>query len=104
MLAWLTRTLLLGGVIAAFGNAEGVNLFTTVLPFILRGVRLLGVNATAPMPLREAVWRKIATDYRPARLDRIAHVIGLQELPVMLDRMLAGATRGRCVIDMQRPH
>ena len=99
-LAWLTRTMLLGGVIAAFGNAGGAELSTTVLPFILRGVRLLGVNANSPMPLREVVWQKIANEYRPAHLDQIARLIGLEELPVYLDRMLKGRTRGRTVIDM----
>lgn len=101
-LAWLTRTMLPGGVIAAFGNAGGAALNTTVLPFILRGVSLLGINANSPMPLREAVWRKIAGDYRPAHLQAIANVIGLEELPAWLDRTLDGQARGRTVIDMRR--
>lgn len=101
-LAWLTRTMLPGGVIAAFGNAGGAALNTTVLPFILRGVSLLGINANSPMPLREAVWRKIAGDYRPAHLHAIANVIGLEELPAWLDRTLDGQARGRTVIDMRR--
>jgi acrylyl-CoA reductase (NADPH) len=101
-LAWLTRTALPGGVIAAFGNAGGAELNTTVLPFILRGVRLLGINANSPMPLRETVWRQIATSYRPRHLQAIARVIGLEELPHWLDRTLAGQARGRTVIDMRR--
>lgn len=101
-LAWLTRTMLPGGVIAAFGNAGGAELSTTVLPFILRGVRLLGVNANSPMALRRVVWQKIADDYRPAHLAEIARVIALDELPVWLDRTLAGQVRGRTVIDMRR--
>lgn len=99
-LAWLTRTMLPGGVIAAFGNAGGAELETTVLPFILRGIRLLGVNANSPMPVRQIVWKKIANEYRPAHLARIAHVIGMDELPTYLDRTLAGQVRGRTVIDM----
>ncbi|VTU45396.1 oxidoreductase [Variovorax sp. PBL-E5] len=101
-LAWLTRTMQPGGVIAAFGNAGGAELATTVLPFILRGIRLLGVNANSPMPLREEVWNKIASEYRPARLAEIAGVIGMNELPEHLDRMLEGRLRGRTVIDMRR--
>lgn len=101
-LAWLTRTLLPGGVIAAFGNAGGPELATTVLPFILRGIRLIGINANSPMALRQQVWHKIATDYRPAHLAQIAQVIALHELPIHLDRMLAGQLRGRTVIDMRR--
>ena len=99
-LAWLTRTMLPGGVIASFGNAGGAELETTVLPFILRGIRLLGVNANSPMPVRQIVWKKIANEYRPAHLARIAHVIGMDELPTYLDRTLAGQVRGRTVIDM----
>ena len=100
-LAWLVRTMLPGGVIAAFGNAGGAELATTVLPFILRGVRLIGVNANSPMPVRELVWRKIAGGYRPRHLDMIAKLIALDELPTYLDRMLDGTTRGRTVIDMR---
>ena len=99
-LAWLTRTMQPGGVIASFGNAGGAELETTVLPFILRGIRLLGVNANSPMPVRQIVWKKIANEYRPAHLARIAHVIGMDELPTYLDRTLAGQVRGRTVIDM----
>ncbi|MGH8784463.1 MAG: oxidoreductase [Cupriavidus necator] len=101
-LAWLTRTMQPGGVIAAFGNAGGAELATTVLPFILRGIRLLGVNANSPMALRQRVWHKIAREYRPAHLAQIAHVIGMADLPTYLDRTLDGQVRGRTVIDMKK--
>lgn len=101
-LAWLTRTMLPGGVIAAFGNAGGAELATTVLPFILRGIRLLGVNANSPMPLREKIWNSLAREYRPQHLAQIAHVISMDELPTYLDRTLAGQARGRTVIDMNK--
>jgi putative YhdH/YhfP family quinone oxidoreductase len=101
-LAWLTRTMQPGGVIASFGNAGGMELSTTVLPFILRGIRLIGLVANSPMPLRQEVWQKIASIYRPRHLKRIAHVIGLEALPEYHDRTLAGQTRGRTVIDMSR--
>ena len=101
-LAWLTRTMQSNGVIAAFGNAGGAELATTVLPFILRGVRLIGVNANSPMLVREVVWHKIASVYRPAHLDQIATLIALEDLSTYLDRMLEGRTRGRTVIDMRR--
>lgn len=100
-LAWLTRTMQPEGVITAFGNAGGLELETTVLPFILRGVRLIGVNANSPMPLREEVWAKIASAYRPTQLERIAKVIELEDLPVTMDRMLAGELRGRTVIRLR---
>ncbi len=101
-LAWLTRTMQPGGVIASFGNAGGMELSTTVLPFILRGIRLIGLVANSPMPLRQEVWRKIASIYRPRHLERIAHLIALEALPEYHDRTLAGQTRGRTVIDMSR--
>jgi acrylyl-CoA reductase (NADPH) len=100
-LAWLTRTMQQDGVIAAFGNAGGAEFAATVLPFILRGVRLIGVNANSPMPLREAVWSKIAGEYRPRQLREIAQVIGLEELPAVMARMLKSETRGRTVIQLQ---
>lgn len=100
-LAWLTRTMLPGGVITAFGNAAGAELSTTVMPFILRGVRLIGINANSPMPVRRVVWGKIAGEYRPRRLDAIATVIGLEELPARFERMLEARSRGRVVVRME---
>ena len=100
-LAWLTRTMLPEGVIAAFGNAGGAELNTTVLPFILRGIRLIGINANSPMALRREVWAKIAGDYRPAHLDRIGRPIELKDLPEHLDRMLAGQSSGRTVVRLK---
>ncbi len=86
------------GVVAAFGNAGGSDLPTTVVPFILRGIKLLGINANSPMPLRTQVWEKIATVYRPAHLDSISHVITLEELPAALPALLNRTHRGRSVV------
>src|SRR5581483_9407776 len=72
MLAWLTRTVDFWGNIASVGLAGGAELKTTVMPFILRAVSLLGINtATTPRDMRLAVWRRIATDLRPRHLDQI---------------------------------
>jgi len=101
-LAWLTRTVQPGGVIAAFGNAGGAELNTTVLPFILRGIRLLGINANSPMSVRTGVWQKMAHEYRPVQLDLIRQTITLADMPDRLDQMLAGQHRGRIVVDMRR--
>ena len=98
MLAWLARTMRPDGIIAAFGNAGGSDVATTVLPFILRGVKLIGIVANSPMPLRREVWNKLAGAYRPRHLERIGHIITLDALPDHLDRMLAGTLRGRTVI------
>jgi len=98
-LAWLTRTMQQGGVIASFGNAGGIELKTTVLPFILRGVRLIGVDsALTPMPLRQKIWRRMADDLKPKHLARIAQTIELQQLPEFFGRMLKSQVRGRAVV------
>jgi acrylyl-CoA reductase (NADPH) len=102
-LGWLTRTMQQHGLIASFGNAGGIELHTTVLPFILRGVRLIGVDsAYTPMPLRWKIWQRLATDLRPRRLDRIAHEIALDDLPAQFERMLKGNARGRAVVRLDR--
>ena len=100
-LAWLTRTMLPQGVITAFGNAGGAELATTVMPFILRGVRLIGISGSGSVRLRDEVWRKLGDEYRPRHLARIATVIELDELPAAAERMLAGRTRGRTVVRLQ---
>ena len=98
-LAWLTRTMQPGGLIASYGNAGGIEFKTTVLPFILRGARLIGVESgSTPMPLRRKVWGRLATDLKPSHLGDIAHIIGLEDLPGYFDRMLKGRIRGRAVV------
>lgn len=98
-LAWLTRTMSQNGLIASFGNAGGVELKTTVLPFILRGVRLIGVDSAAtPMALRRKVWNRLASDLKPKHLAEIATSIELSDLPGYFERMLKGGIRGRAVV------
>lgn len=100
-LAWLTRTMQTHGLIASFGNAGGIELDTTVLPFILRGVRLIGVDSGyTPMALRQKVWARLATDLKPRHLDRIAHIIELEDLPAQFAKMLKGEVRGRAVVTL----
>jgi NADPH2:quinone reductase len=98
-LAWLTRTMQPHGVIASFGNAGGIELKTTVLPFILRGVRLIGVDsAFTPMPLRQRVWSRLAGDLKPRHLADIASTLEMGDLADYFGRMLKGAIRGRAVV------
>lgn len=100
-LAWLTRTMQPEGLIASYGNAGGVELQTTVLPFILRGVRLIGVNsATTPMSLRRKVWARLADDLKPRHLDAIAYTITLDDLVLQFDKLLKGEARGRAVVKL----
>jgi putative YhdH/YhfP family quinone oxidoreductase len=102
-LGWLTRTMQPGGVIASFGNAGGIELKTTVLPFILRGVRLIGVDTGfTPMPLRRRVWERLATQLKPRHLDAIAHTIALSDVPSYCSRMLQRQIRGRAVVALDR--
>ncbi len=92
LLAWLTRTVDQWGNIASVGLAGGPELKTTVMPFILRGVNLLGINSVlTPRATRLAVWDRIAGDLRPAKLDRICtKVVPFQELPAQFDDLPAG--------------
>lgn len=100
MLAWLTRTMQTYGVIASFGNVGGPELSTTVLPFILRGVRLLGIIANSPMPLRREVWGRVSNELKPRRLDAITREIGLDDLPQAFSSLLSGQSKGRFLVAM----
>ena len=100
-LAWLTRSMQLDGLIASFGNAGGIEFKTTVLPFILRGVRLIGISSgETPMPLRRKIWGRLGADLKPRHLGDIGHVISLDDLPGYFDRMLKGQIRGRAVVKL----
>jgi acrylyl-CoA reductase (NADPH) len=100
MLAWLTRTVKYGGNIASVGMAGSAELKTTVMPFILRAVNLLGINSSAtPRDLRIAVWQRIATDLKPRHLDRIvSKTIPFAELPGAFEPYLKGTVTGRTVV------
>lgn len=100
-LAGLLRTMGKDAVVASIGNAAGIALETTVMPFILRGVRLIGVNSDNEPALRERVWRRLATDLRPRHLDRIRNVVPFDALPSVVDDLIAGRNRGRSVIAVQ---
>ncbi len=98
-LAALTRSMQQHGVIASFGNAGGVELRTTVLPFILRGVRLIGIDsAYTPMETRRRIWQRLAGDLRPPHLPDIVQTATLDELPVVFEKMLNQQSKGRTVV------
>jgi len=100
MLTWLTRTVDFWGNIASIGLAGSAELKTTVMPFILRGVSLLGINSSATLrPARLEVWKRIATDLRPRHLDRIVtRTIAFDELPGAFAVHLDGSVTGRTVV------
>jgi NADPH2:quinone reductase len=100
LLTWLTRTVDQWGNIASIGLAGGADLKTTVMPFILRGVNLLGINSVlTPRATRLAVWGRIAGDLRPAGLDRICtNTVPFADLPAQFDDYLQGRVTGRTVV------
>lgn len=97
-LAGILRTAGKDGVVAAIGNAAGIPLMTTVMPFILRGVRLIGVNSDNEPAVRERIWHRLATDLRPRALNEIQRVVGFDELPNVIDDVISGRNRGRNVV------
>jgi len=99
-LTWLTRTVDFWGNIASIGLASGAGFTTTVMPFILRGVALLGVNSSATRrEWRLAVWQRIATDLRPRHIERIVtRTIAFDELPAAFPDYIAGRVTGRTVV------
>ena len=99
-LAWLTRTMQPEGNIASIGLAGGFKLETTVMPFILRGVNLLGINSVhVGQDHRERVWQRLASDLKPRCLDRIVtSEIALSDLPSAFDGYMAGTVTGRAVV------
>ena len=100
-LAWLTRTMKEGGSVAACGLTAGIELNATVMPFILRGVNLLGVDSVnCPMALRQQIWRRLASDMKPAHLAEITEVIEFADLPSVFDRFLSTTVRGRLVVNI----
>ena len=98
--AYALRTTRYGGSVALSGLTGGTSLETTVFPFILRGVSLLGIDSVnAPSDVRRTVWERLATDLRPKGLeDQITREISLDELDPFLDEVLAGKARGRTVV------
>jgi len=103
-LAWLTRTMLYGGNIASIGLAASHELHTTVMPFILRAVCLLGINSVeTPGDLRRAVWQRIGTDLKPRHLDVIgSQTISYDELPAAFQAYIDGTVTGRIVVEISR--
>ncbi|MBK1720738.1 YhdH/YhfP family quinone oxidoreductase [Thiocystis violacea] len=102
MLAQITRTVVPNGNIAAIGLAGGHELNTTVMPFILRGVSLLGCNSVdVPTPIRTELWGHLAGDWQPERLeDMLTETVGLEGLADVFERMLAGQTHGRILVEI----
>jgi acrylyl-CoA reductase (NADPH) len=101
MLAWLTRTTSHWGGIASTGLTGGVELHLTVMPFILRGVSILGIDSAAcPMDVRRDVWHRLATGMKPPDLAALVREIPMEGLPEAFTTLLAGHARGRFVVNL----
>ena len=103
-LASILSRLRYGGVAAASGLTGGTQLATTVLPFILRGVRLIGIDSVyAGMELRQRLWERMAAAYRIDALDSLCSVIPLCGVPDAVRTALAGGARGRVIVEHEHP-
>jgi putative YhdH/YhfP family quinone oxidoreductase len=99
-LAGLTRVIRPWGNIASCGMAGGIGVQTTVMPFIIRGIGLLGINsAGCPYDLRATIWKRLASDWKPRHLESIAaDPLELEELPRAFEQLLSGGGRGRITV------
>lgn len=99
-LAMLTRSVKSWGNIASIGLAQSHELSTTVMPFILRGVSILGIHSVeCPRPWREDIWNKLSGEWRPRSLDRlVTREITLKDLPAACEDLIAGSVTGRTLV------
>ena len=101
VLAWMASTMKQGGTIASIGLAASHTLNTTVMPFILRGASLLGIDSGyLGEPYRSGIWQRLATDMKPPHLAAMARKVAFDELPNLFPEYLAGRARGRVVVDV----
>ena len=99
VLSWMASTMEIGGTIASIGLAANFTFNTTVMPFILRGVTLCGVDSVnCPMPLRSAVWARLASDMKPRHLSQMTKTLPFAELPSAFDAFVKGQVKGRTVV------
>lgn len=99
VLSWMTSTMQIGAPIASIGLAASHVYNTTVMPFILRGVTLCGIDSVnCPMAQRRAVWHRLATDMKPRHLAEMTRTIAFDDLPAAFDAFVKGQVRGRTVV------
>jgi putative YhdH/YhfP family quinone oxidoreductase len=101
VLAWIASTMKQGGTIASIGLAASTSLNTTVMPFILRGASLLGIDSGyIGEPYRSGVWQRLAGDLQPRHLREMTRTISFEDLPGVFDDFLKGRARGRVVVEI----
>jgi len=99
MLAWMASSIKVGGAIASIGLASSFKLNTTVMPFILRGVSLLGIDSVnAEMAIRQRVWERLASDMKPQHINQIVSQIEFDELPSVFAKVMTSEMKGRAVV------
>ncbi|UCH49396.1 MAG: oxidoreductase [Betaproteobacteria bacterium] len=99
VLSWIASTMKVGGALASIGLAASHEFKTTVMPFILRGVSLLGIDSVnAAMDVRKRVWQRLATDLKPRHLDAMGSTVEFAELPSVFDKALKAQIKGRTVV------
>jgi acrylyl-CoA reductase (NADPH) len=92
-----------GGTVAATGLTGGAELNTTVMPFILRAVKMVGVEVTTcPIPLRKTAWMRLSQELPDSILEQVYQIISLDEVPQFAEKLLAGQVKGRLVVDLKR--
>jgi len=102
VLSWMASTMQIGGTLASIGLAASMDFKTTVAPFILRGVSLLGIDSVnCPMPVRAEVWRRLAGEFKPVQVIAQAREIAFGELPGVFDDFLQARVKGRVVVRIQ---
>ena len=102
VLSWICSTMKDNGVIASIGLAASPSLNTTVMPFILRGARLLGINSgESSNDVRDTVWRRLATDMKPPLLKEMARTVAFSELPTVFDDFINAKVTRRVVVDLE---
>ena len=101
VLAWLAATMKENGVIASIGLAASPSLNATVMPFILRGVRLIGINSgDSSNDIRDLVWKRLATDLKPPLLKEMARTLAFRDLPGVFDDFINARVSRRVVVDL----
>ncbi|MBS1191621.1 MAG: Zinc-containing alcohol dehydrogenase superfamily [Rhodocyclaceae bacterium] len=101
VLAWIASTMQQGGTIASIGLAASMTFNTTVAPFILRGVSLLGIDSGyIGEPYRSGVWRRLASDLKPRHLAEMTRRVAFDDLPALFPEFIAGRAKGRVVVEI----
>jgi acrylyl-CoA reductase (NADPH) len=101
VLSWLASTMQIGGALAAIGLAASHTFNTTVMPFILRGVSLVGVDSVnAAMPMRRRVWERLGSDLKPRHLQDTVTEVPLNGMGPVFDKLLKSQFKGRAVVKL----